>query len=95
MLLNNYQLFYNQIYYEKSYYWVLSFITAVSAQTITVQQWNFDKDREHWNGANCLKDVRVKDGIYRAVASGNDPFFTADGLDFATTNSPALEFRYR
>jgi uncharacterized repeat protein (TIGR01451 family) len=60
-----------------------------------VQQWNFDKDREHWNGINALKDVQVKDGIYRAVASGGDPFFVANGLDFTTTNSQVLEFRYR
>ncbi|MDR2438734.1 MAG: glycoside hydrolase family 99-like domain-containing protein, partial [Planctomycetaceae bacterium] len=70
-------------------------VTAISAQTVTAQQWNFDKDREHWNGTNYLKDVQIKDGIYRAVASGGDPFFVASGLDFATTNSQALEFRYR
>ncbi|MDR1141423.1 MAG: glycoside hydrolase family 99-like domain-containing protein, partial [Planctomycetaceae bacterium] len=52
-------------------------------------------EREHWNGVNHLKDVQIKNGIYRAVASGGDPFFVASGLDFATTNSQALEFRYR
>ncbi|MDR2439908.1 MAG: hypothetical protein LBE12_11130 [Planctomycetaceae bacterium] len=60
-------------------------VTAISAQTVTAQQWNFDKDREHWNGTNYLKDVQIKDGIYRAVASGGDPFFVASGLDFTTT----------
>jgi hypothetical protein len=70
---------------------------TVFAQAETVQQWNFDKDgeREHWNNANQLKDVQVKDGIYRAVASGSDPFFVAAGFEFVTTTSQAVEFRYR
>ncbi|MDR1964145.1 MAG: glycoside hydrolase family 99-like domain-containing protein [Planctomycetaceae bacterium] len=73
----------------------LFFVTTALAQVEIVQQWNFDKDREHWNGVNHLKEVQLKDGIYRVAASGNDPFFTANGLDFATTTSQALEFRYR
>ncbi|MDR1270208.1 MAG: hypothetical protein LBK82_11855, partial [Planctomycetaceae bacterium] len=86
----------------KHNYFLLSFClfifaTTIFAETETVQQWNFDQDdeREHWNGVNYLKDVKIKNGIYRAVASGSDPFFVASGLDFATTNSQALEFRYR
>ncbi|MDR3197178.1 MAG: glycoside hydrolase family 99-like domain-containing protein [Planctomycetaceae bacterium] len=75
----------------------LFLVPIVSAQTVTVQQWDFDKDgeREHWNGINALKDVQIKNGIYRAVASGGDPFFVASGLDFATKNSQVVEFRYR
>ncbi|MDR2756042.1 MAG: glycoside hydrolase family 99-like domain-containing protein, partial [Planctomycetaceae bacterium] len=73
----------------------LFFAAAIAAQTETVLQWNFDKDCEHWNGTNHLKNVQIKDGIYQAVASGSDPFFVANSLDFATKNSRALEFRYR
>ncbi|MDR2705384.1 MAG: hypothetical protein LBC02_06370, partial [Planctomycetaceae bacterium] len=71
--------------------------TTIFAQTETVLQWNFDKDgeREHWNGTNHLKNIQVKNGIYLALASGNDPFFVAGGIDFVTTNSQAVEFRYR
>ncbi|MDR0337361.1 MAG: glycoside hydrolase family 99-like domain-containing protein, partial [Planctomycetaceae bacterium] len=75
----------------------LILVSSMFAQTETILQWNFDKDgeQEHWSGTNCLKNVQIKDGIYRAVASGSDPFLVATGLDFATTNSQVLELRYR
>ena len=72
----------------------LIFTASLSAQE-TVLDWKFDKDRGHWTGANHIKDVQIKDGILSGKASGADPFFTADGFEFPTTNSQAIEFRYR
>ncbi len=57
--------------------------TALDQQGETIQRWTFDTDgdREGWTGANCLKDVVVRNGILRGVISGTDPFIVVSGLD--------------
>lgn len=49
----------------------------------TVQRWTFDRDgdNEGWNGTNCLTDVAVRDGLFRATVTGRDPFIITSDLN--------------
>ncbi len=75
----------------------LLFAPLVSAQTKIVKQWDFNTNgqKEGWEGANCLADVEVRDGAYRAVCSGPDPFLSAYGLETPVGPSRILEVRYK
>ena len=55
---------------------------ASAQQPETVQRWNFntDGDQEGWTGTNCLKDVVVRNGIFRSTITGRDPFIVVDDL---------------
>lgn len=56
--------------------------SAFAQEGETVKEWTFntDGDREGWTGTNYLKDVVVKDGVFRGVVTGRDPFIVASDL---------------
>ena len=75
----------------------LLFAVPLFAETETLKEWNFNTDgqKEGWTGANHLKDVAVKDGLFRAKASGHDPFIVLDTIDIPALPSQFFEFRLR
>ena len=71
--------------------------TAIAQQATTVKQWTFntDGDKEHWTGANCLKDVVVQDGVLRGIVTGRDPFIVVSDLDFPARPWNVFQARLR
>ncbi len=76
---------------------LLALSSVAVAQTETLKNWEFNTDgqKEGWVGANHLKDVTVKDGMYRAKASGNDPFIVLEKIDIPAGKSYVFEFRLK
>ena len=83
----------------RTIFFVLLFLFATSlvAEPVTLKEWNFDTDhqKEGWTGANHLKDVIVKDGLFRAKSAGHDPFIVLDLIDIPARPSQVFEFRFR
>jgi len=61
----------------------------------TIKEWSFNVDGQGWNANNHLKEVVVKDGLFRAKAAGRDPFITLDAIDIPALPSQFVEFRLR
>ena len=76
---------------------ILLFSAPLVAELTTLKEWSFNTDgqKEGWTAANFLKEVVVKDGLFRAKASGHDPFIVLESLDLPTTPSQVFEFRLR
>ena len=73
------------------------FLFAVPLFAETHKEWNFNTDgqKEGWTGTNHLKDVVVSEGVFRAKASGHDPFIVLESLDIPALPLQVFEFRLK
>jgi len=76
---------------------VIVTVAASAQQAKTLIEWTFDQlgDRQGWEGANHMADIRVADGALTGRATDWDPFFVGPQFEILAYHWQWIEVRLR